>query len=527
MLKLRIDPIPASREAGGWAWQNSRLECGSSWVAPLDHPAVDAVVLTDRDTGQSLIHVRERDARRAGEGRRAVVELSTAAFRARRAELLAWPQDFVAIDLALDGPLSISAGERGTAPLYLTAHDGVLHGSWTTADLVKRLPRVEFHPAETARLLSLWFRYSHHTCFTGLYRLTERATAHYDGHEPIRFEQPDSALHSKARTLADDADVLGAYGSILDAVFDRHLYDPDTTSAHVSGGFGSAITGTHLALRHPDRITASAMLLPGEMGEQQRIRRAEMIDAGRFRTDITTPALPPLHPGGRRALGGYVYPYEEPYHEATAHLADQLAAHGIRTVVSGIGGDEMVALTPEEAPHQPVGPGHAMTEWLGPVAREALLDVDRDTCPPAVVNEMTLLAMASAAPLMLDAGIWPVHPFADPDMIRFGEWLPRSWRSRKNLHRRRLTALGLSELVVEPPLPENFTDVMNTAIRTTLPAQVRRLLADGSALIDAKLIDPDTLAQALARIEHGQIRATDDRLADVVAADLAYRAAHN
>lgn len=155
------------------------------------------------------------------------------------------------------------------------------------------------------------------------------------------------------------------------------------------------------------------------------------------------------------------------------------------------------------------------------------MDVDGDTCPPAVINEMTLLAMASAAPLLLEAGIWPLHPFAEPDMIRFGEWLPRSWRSRKNLHRRRLTALGLSQPVVEPSLPENFTDVMNTAIRTTLPAQVRRLLDQGSPLIDAKLVDADTLTQVLTRIESGDIRATDDHLADVVAADLAHRAARN
>ncbi|MEV2256450.1 asparagine synthase [Streptomyces sp. NPDC050147] len=527
MLKLRIEPTPSSRELSGWAWNNTRLERGSSWVAPLDHPAVDALALTDRDTGKALIHVRERNAHRVGEGRRAVVELPSATFHKLRAELLAWPLDFIAIDFAPEGTVSVRAGERGTAPLYLTANAGVLHGSWTTADLVKLLPRVDFHVAETARLLSLWFRYSPHTCFTGLYRLTERAAAHYDGHGPICFEQPSAALHSKARTLAESADVLTAYGSMLDAVLDRHLYDPDTTSAHVSGGLDSAVTGTHLSLRHPERITASAMLLPGRTGAQQRVRRAEMVRTGRFRTDITTCALPPLHPGGRRAQGGYVYPYEEPYHEATAALVEQLARVGVRTVVTGIGGDEMVALTPEEAPHQPVGPGHAMTEWLGPVAREALMDVDADTCPPAVVNEMTLLAMASAAPLLLSAGIWPMHPFADPDMIRFGEWLPRTWRSRKNLHRHRLTALGFSKLVVEPPLPENFTGVMNAAIGTTLPAQVRRLLDRGSPLVDAKLVDADALTQALARIERGDIRATDDRLADVVAADLAYRAAHH
>ncbi|WP_409060995.1 hypothetical protein [Streptomyces sp. SYP-A7185] len=183
MLKLRIQPAPMSRQADDWAWNNTRLQCGPSWVAPLDHPSLDAIALTDRDTGQSLVHVRERDAHRAGDARRAVVELTTTPFRRLRAELLAWPLNFIAIDFAPDGSVSVGAGEHGTAPVYLTAADGVLHGSWTTADLVKRMPRVDFHVAETARLLSLWFRYSHHTCFTGLYRLTERTTARYDGRD--------------------------------------------------------------------------------------------------------------------------------------------------------------------------------------------------------------------------------------------------------------------------------------------------------------------------------------------------------
>ncbi|MFG2653547.1 hypothetical protein, partial [Streptomyces sp. NPDC048436] len=115
VLKLRIQPAPMSREADSWAWNSTRLQCGSSWVAPLDHPSLDAIALTDRDTGQALVHVRERDAHRAGDARRAVVELSTTTFRQLRAELLAWPLNFVAIDFAPDGTASVRAGERGTA----------------------------------------------------------------------------------------------------------------------------------------------------------------------------------------------------------------------------------------------------------------------------------------------------------------------------------------------------------------------------------------------------------------------------
>lgn len=43
-------------------------------------------------------------------------------------------------------------------------------------------------------------------------------------------------------------------------------------------------------------------------------------------------------------------------------------------------------------------------------SREAFLDVDRGQLPARLVNEMTLLAMVSAALLLLDAGSWPVHP---------------------------------------------------------------------------------------------------------------------
>ncbi len=187
----------------------------------------------------------------------------------------------------------------------------------------------------------------------------------------------------------------------------------------------------------------------------------------------------------------------------------------------------MLALTPAEAPHLPVGPAHRTTPWLGHVAREVLRDAEVDTAPPTVVNEMTLLALASAAPLLLDAGMWPVHPFADPAMIRFGEWLPRARRSNKALHRRRLARLGFSDDVVHPRQPENFTRVMHKALRRHIPAHVDRILGDGSPLIDAKLVDPDALAEALRRIRGGTILETDDRLTDVVAADLAARNARS
>lgn len=62
--------------------------------------------------------------------------------------------------------------------------------------------------------------------------------------------------------------------------------------------------------------------------------------------------------------------------------------------------------------------------WIGERARAAAADAETGTAPAAVVNEMTLTAQACAAPAFLRAGIWPVHPLADPALVTFGEWLP-------------------------------------------------------------------------------------------------------
>lgn len=525
VLKLQINP---QRLDGSWTWNGSRLESGRSWIEPLAHPALDCLTVADRSTGATFVTVRELLPDREDHGRRAMVELPTDGYHHLLDEAREWPLDFVTVETARTGQVSVSAGTQGIAPVYLTANNGILYGSWNMADAARHLPAVSLDVLETTRLLALWFRYTHRTSFTGLYRLTERATATFDGGS-LTFRMPEAARHSTARELRPDADVLAAYEELLDGVLDRHVFDPDTTTAHLSGGMDSAVTGTHASLRYPGRILASAMLLPGTGGVQQRRRRQEMIRHAQFRADVTTDtdALAPLHPTGRRALGGFVNPYEESYHEATAALVEALTAHGVRTVITGIGGDEMLALTPTEAPHLPVGPAHQTTPWLGPVAREVLHDAEADTAPPTVVNEMTLLALTSAAPLLLDAGMWPIHPFADPTMIRFGEWLPRDWRSDKTLHRRRLAHLGLSDDVVRPRLPENFTHVMHKALREHIPAHADRILKDGSPLIDAKLIDPDTFAETVRRIREGTILETDDRLADVITTDLAARNARS
>ena len=141
--------------------------------------------------------------------------------------------------------------------------------------------------------------------------------------------------------------------------------------------------------------------------------------------DITVDAAKqlPLNPECARRPGQADSPYEEPLFYPFSQLTAKLARAGATAVVTGLGGDELVALSQAEAPHLDLNRMPVMPPWLGQTAATLLEYADVGTAPPAPINSMTLLALESTAPPLLREGIWPIHPFA---------WTGRSWSSVSN-----------------------------------------------------------------------------------------------
>jgi hypothetical protein len=117
-----------------------------------------------------------------------------------------------------------------------------------------------------------------------------------------------------------------------------------------------------------------------------------------------------------------------------------------------------------------------------------------------VVNAITLLSLETTAPSLLRNGIWPIHPFTHPAMIRLGEQLPLAWREFKNLQRRQLASLGLSHDVCNPIERESFVWLVEHSLKTYGTPLLHQMLADGSPLIDTSLIDPGGLKTAITEI---------------------------
>ncbi|MEV0036801.1 asparagine synthase-related protein [Streptomyces sp. NPDC050804] len=496
MLTLRLTPYTSA----GWVYQDARYTTAdhTGEITPYSHPMLEHLAVTDGT--RTLLVTRERVAGRpVSEPQPRAVDPAT--YDRARAAALIWPTDFVLVETAPNRPVRVTTGAARTSPLYLAHHGGVLHGSWDMGDL--RPFATGLSSREAARLLIYRPRYGTETLFKGIRRLTERATASFGG--DLHLHYPEPALHRFPRPLADGADVLAAFTEAIDNALDLRPFDTGSTVFHLTGGFDSGTIATRAAQRFPGRLDTAALLVTGAGRSQQIRRRKEMLTRlpfGQHDHLIDCRTSPPLHPACARVQGQLISPYEEPLHLPFARLAALLADHGTRTVVTGLGGDEMVALSPHESTAAALANAHITEKlpWLGPNARTALDYSDDAIAPPAQVNSMTLLSLETTAPPLLRAGIWPLHPFTDPAMIRLGEELPIHWREFKALQCRQLTSLGLSSDVTHPVERESFVWLVQHSLTTYGIPLLNGMLAEGSPLIDAGLVDPDGLRRTLDEI---------------------------
>jgi hypothetical protein len=138
---------------------------------------------------------------------------------------------------------------------------------------------------------------------------------------------------------------------------------------------------------------------------------------------------------------------------------------------------------------------------------------------------ITLLAAECVAPPLLRAGLWPVHPFAERPLVTLGDQLPFHWRELKQLQRRHLATFGLSEDACNPSVRESFAELVEQSLLVSGLPLLRRILVQGSPLIEAGLLDPDGLKAAVTRLESGPYSEDPwSKLVEVVTLDQAARA---
>jgi asparagine synthase (glutamine-hydrolysing) len=519
LTTLWIDPDAPQ----DWTWDGTRYTApGGDLIEPYAHPMTEHTAVTDGT--RTAIIVRERARHRASlppaPVRVAHSELNQVTEMARQ-----WPADYVLIEAEQCKPIRVTAGAARTTPLYLAHRDGVLHGSW---DMSRLRPYAGgLNPKEATRMLAYHPRYSFETAFTGIWRLTERATATFSGDLYIRY--PNPIPHAMPRDLADGADVPAAFTAAIDAALGLRPTDPETTTFHLTGGLDSGSIATRAARRWPGTLSTATLIITGPGREHQVRRRREILTRvpfGPHDVQVDTAGRLMFGPDCDRARGELISPYDEPLYEHMAALNAQIAALGARVVVSGLGGDEMVAVGSAESEQAALDKAENFDlPWLGPVARAALPYGDDQIAPPAMAGGITLLAAECVAPPLLRAGLWPVHPFAERPLVMLGDQLPYRWRELKQLQRRHLATFGLSQDACNPRVRESFAELVEQSLLANGLPLLRRILDQGSPLIEAGLIDPDGLKAAVTELENGPYREDPwSKLVEVITLDQAARA---
>ncbi|HUN34378.1 MAG TPA: asparagine synthase [Trebonia sp.] len=519
LTALRIDPDAPQ----DWTWDGTRYTAaGGGLIEPYQHPMTEHTAITDGV--RTVIIVRERARQRAlpqeAQVRVGPGDLDQVASQARR-----WPADFLLIQTERYRPVRVTAGPARTTPLYLAHRDGVLHGSWDMPRL--RQLATGLNPKEATRMLAYHPRYSYETTFTGIWRLTERATATFSGDLYIRY--PDPVLHARSRDLADGGDVLAAFAAAIDAALGLRPLDPQATVFHLTGGLDSGSIAAQAARRWPEALSTATLVITGAGREHQVRRRREMLACIPFgpqdiQIDLAGQLM--FGPGCDRTQGTPVSPYDEPLYEHMSSLNARIAELGARVVVSGLGGDEMVAVGSAESQQAAIDKVENFDlPWLGPAARAALPYGDDQIAPPAMAGGITLLAAECVAPPLLRAGLWPVHPFTEPPLVMLGDQLPFHWRELKQLQRRHLAAFGLSQDACNPRVRESFAELVEESLLTNGLPLLHRILDQGSPLIEAGLLDPDGLKSAVIELETGPYSEDPwSKVVEVITLDQAARA---
>lgn len=485
-----------------WTWDVDRWINGSNWIRPYRHSLIEHVAVTDGRSGFIVVRERTDDAP-AAQKNPCVARVNTEAYQVLKLQALAWPLEFFLVECENDGAYHLHTGTWGTAPVYVAeAPWGRLEGSWALPDLRHRMRLNDLNPLTVARALVARHRYASDTLFSGIHQLTERARAEYSPTRGLVLHYPEPAVHARPRALHPDVDLIAVYEDELAEAINLWSYYPEETAVELSGGIDSANVAMSLA---GFGFWSYALMLDGQVGLQQARRRQQLIQFAGFR-DFQVPAMgyPPLSPGGAREHGDPLNPFDEAYHEAVERILTVAGEHGVTTVFTGDGGDELLSLRGAEWSSAGKTPGRLNPKstpptWIGRRTAELVDHVNDDLAPTTVINEASLLGFACRTPLFMVAGMWPLSPLCSPRLIRFAEQLPTEWRQDKRLARERLRRLGFTDYVVNPPLRETFTHVMEHGLRRYGMPMVAKLLPE-SALVDLGYVDPDRLRETHDRV---------------------------
>ncbi|WP_263139425.1 asparagine synthase C-terminal domain-containing protein [Pseudomonas sp. RIT-PI-AD] len=487
---------------GAWHLSGHCLSSRQGRIEALDHPKLllRAVQTPSGRLGVALVERPHPHPAAATKDDHQLSAVDEEGFARAKARVLDWPLHGFWVEI-VGRTLRIESSRLPTVPVFLARHGDEARVEWDPARLYPLLAASLDRDAAAHYLCSFEQPYGSRTLIDGLTQLTASSVALWrDGAWRLEHKAPAPADYP--RLLEANADPLDSFAGLLTQGLARSLPDPSLRlAAALSGGLDSSAVVSVAARRgHP--MSTFGLLMPGHEGVAQAERRAQVWDRLELHDELVEGDACDwsAHLEGPRAH--LMVPWEELHYAAFDGLYQRAAAQGHSVFLTGFGGDDLLDPYWEEIPepqrlaemrvlqgHRPL-PGFFRGELAArQVERsEALRRQPRGFVQPGVME-----VAAGVAAQCLRHGLWPMHPFIEPEVVRYCHALPPEWRQGRRLMRGLLERFGYGASLTHPARTESFSPL---TLRPLRQCPVFRRLLHAPRMADLGFFEPRALEKA-------------------------------
>ena len=346
------------------------------------------------------------------------------------------------------------------------------------------------------------------TVFREVNALYDRARIFWTNGVMRQYAAPDSSLLHVTLNRDGDARIFHKlFGDVLEYYRNSYTQPGVTVAAELSGGTDSSLLNQYLAAQGVP-LCAATLMYAGDFGKTQTEKLSEL----QTRFGLTSYRVP-LEPSTDYPLASMVrsgtwqpfYHDQELYLESYNRIIEYFVHNDAAVVFRGVGGDELGENIPELNVFHGLGfsgqfyrKAQPLESWAKPelesYIRDAVSVTDLKPTLP-LMSSSVVVAPLCGNNQYLDHDIWPVMPFANPALYVYCQSLPIRYRSRKNLFRAYMRALGFPSSVYASPVKEHFGYFFYHAAKPNLQKPFEDLM-QRSVLAKAGLIDADAACHA-------------------------------
>lgn len=445
MISLSIVSDPAMK---GWIETQAGWQCGPNRISVIDNRCLKRAMLAS-DDGVIFI-VAEQS-----------VVMPALAGLTRQQILSVFAQnitgDGLLILISSDRRVSVVRTSHATIPVYVSAESDRFNAGWDYNAVVAARAEVVLSRSALRCFILYGPQLAQDTIVSGVQQLFAGQAARWcQGQQQNAIETMVECHSLEQSVLRPGAQATAVFVDLIRMSCRALLEHAARPAIELSGGLDSSCVG--VALKAADMPFHSyALLHGGNAGEQQKLRRAELLS----QLDCTDACIPssvckPFTRLQQRdaEVVDRLSVYDDLYWDGILECLHAMPCGTPDLVITGIGGDE---LTITELSDATMTISARSTETLKALFFCQPIPMRR--LPATSVSQSALSAAFVRAPLFLRQGIWPKNPFIDPRLAQFAQMLPLDLKQNRLLNRLTLARSGLSDHFIFPRFKENFKRV--------------------------------------------------------------------